>query len=261
MKTKHTILSEKELNLLENLIAKYGNIIDFQKFYGEVKTFLSRQEAANLAAKLKKNGWLVQIKKGVYAITSLASHGFTDISPFVIARTFVNNSYVSFEAAMSYYNLFDQMVRSIISVTPLKPRLFDFQNLNYRFVKIKEEFFYGFKDVDFEGYKSQIAELEKIFLDYLYFRNDSYSLNIFWEKINLGRNKIDFGKMVEYAMNYPITTKRKLGFLLDRLGENTQILIDSLHKKGYSRLTKNSRKFNNKWRIYYEDRFDYTPSA
>jgi hypothetical protein len=128
-------------------------------------------------------------------------------------------------------------------------------------VKIKEELFYGFKDVDIEGYRSQIAELEKIFLDYLYFRNDSYSLNIFWEKINLGRNKIDFGKMVEYAMNYPITTKRKLGFLLDRLGENTQILIDSLHKKGYSRLTKNSRKFNNKWRIYYEDRFDYTPSA
>ncbi|MDH4217367.1 MAG: hypothetical protein OEY18_13585 [Candidatus Aminicenantes bacterium] len=261
MKTIHTILSEKELDLLENLIAKHGDIIDFQKFYGEVRTFLSRQEAANLATKLKKNGWLVQIKKGIYAIASLASHGFTNVSPFVIARTLVSNSYVSFEAALSYYNLFDQMVRSIISVTPLKPRLFEFQNLNYRFVKIKEELFYGFKNVDIEGYRSQIAELEKIFLDYLYFRNDSYSLNIFWEKINLGRNEIDFGKMIEYAMNYPVTTKRRLGFLLDKLGENTKILIDFLNKKGYSRLTKNSSKFDNKWRIYYEDRFDYTPSA
>ena len=132
MKTKHTILSEKELNLLENLIAKYGNIVDFQNFYSEVSTFLSRQEAVNLVAKLKRNGWIVRIKKGVYAIASLTSHGFSDISPFVIARTLVNNSYVSFEAALGYYNLFDQMVKSVISVTPLKPRTFEFQNLNYR---------------------------------------------------------------------------------------------------------------------------------
>jgi len=32
-------------------------------------------------------------------------------------------------------------------------------------------------------------------------------------------------------------------------------------EKGYSRLTKNSNKFNNKWRIYYEDRFDQARSA
>ena len=117
------------------------------------------------------------------------------------------------------------------------------------------------KDVNIEGYRAQIAELEKIFLDYLYFRKDTYSFHIFWEKINLGRSEIDFGKMIEYAMEYPVTTKRKLGFLLDRLGENTKILIDSLHKKGYSHLTKNSNKFNNKWRIYYEDQFDYTLST
>lgn len=261
MKTKHTILSEKELNLLENLIAKYGNIINFENFFLEVSAFLSRQEAVNLVAKLKRNGWIVRIKKGVYAITNLTSHGFSDISPFVIARTLVNNSYVSFEAALSYYNLFDQMVKSVISVTPIKPRAFKFQNFNYRFVKIKERLFYGYKDVIIESYRSQIAELEKIFLDYLYFRNDSYSLHILWEKINLGRNEIDFGKMMEYVMKYPVTTKRRLGFLLDRLGENTKILIDSIHKKGYSRLTKNSTKFDNKWRIYYEDRFDFTPSA
>ena len=261
METKRTILSEKELNLLENLIAKYGNIINFQNFYSEVSTFLSRQEAANLVAKLKRNGWIVRIKKGIYAIASLTSHGFSDISPFVIARTLVNNSYVSFEAALAYYNLFDQMVKSVISVSPLKPRAFEFQKLNYQFVKVKKKLFFGYRDVDVEGYRSQIAELEKIFLDYLYFRNDTYSLHIFWEKINLGRNMINFGKMMEYAMHYPVTTKRRLGFLLNRLGEDTKILFDSLHKKGYSYLTKNSRKFNNKWRIYYEDRFDYTHSA
>jgi len=261
MRTKHTILSEKELNLLENLISKHGNIINFKQFYSEAKAFISRQGAINLAMKLKENGWLVPIKKGVYAITSISSHGFTDISPFVIAKILVNESYISFEAGFNYYDLFDQMVKSILSITPLKPRLYHFQDLNYRFVKIKRSLYFGFRDVDFNGYKSQIAELEKVFLDYLYYKNDSYSIDIFWEKLNSGKDKIDFEKMINYSLKFPLTTKRKLGFLLDRLGENTQILMDAVHKKGYSRLTKNSNKFNNKWRIYYEDRFDHARSA
>ena len=54
MVTKHTILSEKELNLLESLIANHGNIIEFKNFYDQAKSFLSRQEAINLVMKLKK---------------------------------------------------------------------------------------------------------------------------------------------------------------------------------------------------------------
>jgi len=257
MGTKHTILSEKELILLENLIANHGNIIEFKHFYDESKSFLSRQEAINLVLKLKKNGWLIPIKKGIYAIADLSTHGFADISPLAIARTLINDSYVSFEAALSYYDLFDQLVKSIISITPRKPRFYHFQDLNYRFMKIKDLLYFGFKEINIEGYKAHIAELEKIFLDYLYYRNDSYSMDLIWEKLNKGKDQINLDKIVEYSMQFPLTTKRKLGFLLDKLGINTQILIKAVHKKGYSLLTKNSKKFNKKWRIYYEDRFDY----
>lgn len=258
MGTKHTILSEKELILLESLIANHGNIIEFKHFYDESKSFLSRQEAINLVLKLKKNGWLIPIKKGIYAIADLSTHGFAGISPLAIARTLINDSYVSFEAALSYYDLFDQLVKSIISITPRKPRSYHFQDLNYRFLKIKQNLFFGFKEINIEGYKAQVAELEKIFLDYLYYRNDSYSIDLIWEKLNKGKDQINFDKMVDYSRQFPLTTKRKLGFFLDKLGINTQKLIKAVHKKGYSLLTKNSKKFNKKWRIYYEDRFDHT---
>lgn len=261
MVTKRTILSEKELNLLESLIANHGNIIEFQNFYDQVKSFLSRQEAINLVMKLKKNGWLIPIKKGVYAIADISSHGFTNISPLTIARILVNESYVSFETAFNYYDLFEQMIKNIISISPKSPRSYHFQDLNYKFLKIRSQLYFGFKRISIEGHKAQVAELEKAFLDYLYFRNDSYSIDLIWEKLNKGKEQVNFEKMVDYSMKFPLTTKRKLGFLLDKLGKNTQKLTKAIHRKGYSRLTKNSKKFNNKWRIYYEDRFDYSLST
>lgn len=261
MKTKHTLLSEKELNLLENLIASHGNIVNFNQFFNEVKDSSSRQEARNLAMKLRENGWLVPLKKGLYYITSLSSHGFANISPLLIANILRPESYISFEAALSYHNLFNQMIKTYISVTPHRPRSYTFQDLNYKYVKIKKSFYFGFKEIEIHGHRSKIAELEKAFLDFLYYRNDSYSMDIFWEKINLGKDQIDFKKMIIWSMKFHLTTKRKLGFFLDKLGENTQKLADAVHKKGYSRLTKNSKKFNNKWRLYYEDRFDHSITA
>jgi len=261
MKTKHTLISEKELHLLESLIASYGNIINFNQFFNEVKDSLSRQEALNLVMKLRQNGWLISVKKGLYFITSLSSHGFANISPLLIANILRPESYISFDAALNYHNLFNQMIKTYISVTPQRPRSYHFQDLNYRYVKIKEALYFGFKEIEIEGLKSKIAELEKVFLDYLYYRNDSYSMDIFWEKINLGKDQINFKKMIKMSMKFPLTTKRKLGFFLDKLGKNTQKLADSVHKNGYSWLTKNSKNFNNKWRLYYEDRFDHSLTA
>ncbi len=36
MSTKKTILSEKEFNLVENLISEYGVIVDFEQIFGQL---------------------------------------------------------------------------------------------------------------------------------------------------------------------------------------------------------------------------------
>lgn len=257
MKTKHTILSERELELLENLIARYGNIASFENFSAETKVFLSKQEAYNLVSKLIRNGWLIPIKKGIYAITDLTTHNFVSLSPLVVANVLNKNSYVSFEAALSYYNLFEQMIKTTTSVTTTRPRLCHFQNFDYRFVKVKKNLYFGFRIVTVEGHYANIAELEKTILDFLYFRSDSYTIDLLLEVLIKAKTKIDFNKLITYARKFPLATKRKLGFLLDLLGVNTHRLLSTISKKGYSRLTRNSKKFNAKWRLYYEDRFDH----
>ncbi len=75
MQTKRTILSEKEAELLDGLIAAYGVLVDFDQIYTELSGSMSRQAAANLVSKLSRNGWLVRLKKGTYFIAGQRIQG------------------------------------------------------------------------------------------------------------------------------------------------------------------------------------------
>lgn len=256
MHTKHTILSERELRLLESLILHYGTIVTFDNIYNEMKKSISRQGCYDLISKLCRNGWLIRIKRGVYAIASLESHSFTNISPLIIAQIFLSDSYVSFEYALNHYGIFDQLPKAVNSVTPLKSKKYQFQGIDYEFTKCKKELFFGYKEVTMEGKLARIGELEKVILDYLYFRNDTYSMDLVLEKLKDAKNLIDFKKLIQFTQRYSVTVKRRLGFLLDLIGvDSTKLQREIKTKGGYSKLTKNSNIFNSKWRIYYEGRF------
>lgn len=256
MVIKHTILSKKELDILEKIIANLGNIAYFDAIKELLGKAYSYDELRKQISLLSKRGWLVRIKRGVFAVASLESHNFANISPLVLASIFVPDSYVSFELALNHYGLFDQLPKRVISVTPNKPKKFNFQNAEYLFSKIKPNLYFGFREVSIDNQKANIAELEKVVLDYLYFRNDTYSVDFLLEKLRENRADFDFNKLQKYALKYPLFVKRRLGFLLDLIDVDSDKLHQKVRKKsGYSKLTKNSNKFNAKWRLYYEDRF------
>ena len=73
------------------------------------------------------------------------------------------------------------------------------------------------------------------------------------EKIGEMKEVINLKRIIEYAASYPVSTQRRLGYLLDLC----EIKSDSLHEQvkiiaGYAKLTKDSNQFNAKWRIYYD---------
>jgi len=253
---KHTILSRKELAILEKIIANYGNIVRFNEIEKLVGDDYSYDELKNEVSFLVKRGWLVRIKQGVYAVASLESHNFANISPLVIANVLAPDSYVSFECALNYYGLFDQLSNRIIGVNTKTTKEFTFQDQVYRFLNVKPELFFGFQEVSINNQTAKVAELEKAILDYLYFRNDTYSYELILEKLKENKDGFDFGKLKKYGLRYSLSVKRRLGFLLDLVGvESDELLFESKQRGGFSKLTKDSNKFNAKWRIYYEDRF------
>ena len=255
MASKNTILTEKRLKDIEDIIASFGRIVSTDDIYKTLGGKYSKFVLKKRIYELREKGWLIPLKRGLYFISDISSRGFVNISPFIIASAFDKNSYISLDSALSFYGLFEQMLRTTSSVTSLKSKKYVFQDNTYRYLKINEKLYFGFKTENLEGYYVKVAELEKVVLDYLYFKNDTYSIDLLLEKLQKAKDRLDFKKLFDYARRFPKTTRRKLGFILDLLKIDTEELHKDIEMKGYSKLTPNSKKFNAKWRLYYEDRF------
>ena len=255
MTTKNTILTEKRLKDIEDIIASAGRIVTAKSVYRALSKKYSRLVLKKRLYELKERGWLVPLRRGLYFVSDISSRGFVNVSPFVIAAAFNENSYISMDSALSFYGLFEQSLRTTSSVTPYKSKKYAFQGSTYRYMKIRKQLYFGFKSANAEGYYFKIAELEKVILDYLYFKNDTYSMDLLIEKLKKAKDRLDTVKLFGYAKKFPEATRRKLGFIMDLLKMDTEELRRSVGKEGYSRFTPRSKRFNAKWRLYYEDRF------
>ncbi|SRR6266702_1003402 len=263
MVTKNTMLSANDLSLLEGIVIKYGKIVftddlreDLEKRTG--KTY-SEQGLRNRVAELAKRGWLIRLKRGVYlVVTDISSLGMSDVSDYVIAMTLNNRAYISFEAALQYHGMFDQRLSTIDSVTRVRTRAYQVKgNKAYRFLHIKQDLYdFGQMQIktDYIAQRIVIAEAEKALLDMLYFRTDTLTANSVLEKLNDYRSELDFGKLKHYALNYSTTMIRRVGFLLDQIGVDTEVLLsDKIKSNTYSKLGSTTETFNAKWRLYYDD--------
>jgi predicted transcriptional regulator of viral defense system len=250
-----TILSRKDLEILEAIIVNYGYIASLL----EIESLFSNLSYDELHRRLKflvKRGWLIRIKQGYYAVANLESHSFSNVSPLAITKVFVPNSYVSFEFALNYHGFFDQLPNKVTAVTPLKSKKYRFQNLDYIFVKGKPEMMTGYVEITIDGQKARVAEVEKALLDLLHFRKDSYTVSLVLETLREAGTELNPIKLADFAKLYPVTVQRRIGFLLDVAGIDSGKLYENIkNAPGFARLTKNSTKFNAKWRLYYEDRF------
>jgi predicted transcriptional regulator of viral defense system len=256
MTQNNTILSEKESILLENLIAKYGLFVNFDQIYAELGQDYTRQKAKKTVIKLTKNGWLVRIKKGVYYITNLESRGFAGASVLVIAQAIMDESYVSFEAALQHHGVFDQHARMVTSVCLKKKADKTIQGITYRFIKVSGKNFYEWEETQIEGRTVKVATLEKAILDMIQSQRSIHSLDLVLEKLKEYKENFDFDKLNDLAKNQSITVQKILGFLLDKAGIDSGSIQESLKdNEGASFMTKDSDVFSGKWNLYYHNHF------
>jgi predicted transcriptional regulator of viral defense system len=252
MNLKRTILSESELNLIEDLIAKYGQIVTFEQIAAYLQERMNRQVTNNLVNKLAKNGWLVRIKRGTYAISSLETRSFLAVPAYKVAQVIEEDSYISFEAALQYHGMYDQMLKTYKSVSLKKQAEKTVQNITYKYMNFNQKLFFGWKNEKAEGYTVKIAEAEKAILDMLYRTRSDYLVETTVDVMKNFRNKLDVKKLSDYSAAYDISLQKVAGFLMDRLGFETGIIYERVgHRRNKSYITKASAIFNAKWRLYY----------
>ncbi|MBI4651701.1 type IV toxin-antitoxin system AbiEi family antitoxin domain-containing protein [Candidatus Desantisbacteria bacterium] len=253
---KKTILSEKELSLIEEIIVRYGLVTTFEQIYGILEKQITRQSAKNLINKLTKNGWLVRIKKGTYAISSLESRGFLETHTFKVAQILVQDSYISFAAALQHHGMFDQMLKTVTSVSLKRYQTKEVQGTIYKFINTKSKLFFGWENTSIENSIVKIATSEKAMLDILQFSRDRYAVDLVAEILREHRKQIDFDRLNSFVEKYSRVVQRVIGFLFDNLS------IDSGHlyhltemDNSSSYMTTGSKIFNAKWRLYYPEGF------
>lgn len=253
---KNTILSENDAQLLEKALLRYGRILTIGDLMSVFQGRYSSFSAHNRINLLTSLGWLRRIKRGLYLIIdSLVARSQIDVPLTSIANALMRDSYISLSHALNYYQLFDQYSPTVVSITFTANKKYLFDNYIFRYLKVKKNMYFGFTEKIVDGKKVRIAEAEKALIDYLYLDKSFESVNLVFEKLKEYSQELDLKKLQKYALRSGLTISRKIGFMLDQLG------LDSTHLHGIicknrsiSKLTAESKSFNAKWRLYYDNR-------
>jgi predicted transcriptional regulator of viral defense system len=253
---KNTILSKKDDFMIEEAIARHGRIVSFDQLYAILKPDHSLAAAQNRVSRLSKLGWLMRIKKGLYVVVSdIGSRNIEDVSLHSVAQALNKNSYISFENALRFHGMFDQMLSTLGAVTFDRARCYKIKDAEVRFFKIKKLLYFGFSQERSDVGLVNMAHKEKALLDILYFRSNAYYAGLVWEKLNEYKSALDLSLLKEYALRFNFDVIRQIGFFLDRLGVGTDELWRRVHgKTSYGRMTHDAKEFNAKWRLYFEHR-------
>lgn len=254
---KQTILSTKQSELLENLIIKHSQIVTFNQILSEAKNTWDYKQTKNLITKLVTNGWLIRIKKGLYAISDLSSRGFLSLSPYNVANLLVTDSYVSFESALQQHGMFDQLTNKTFSISLKRYKTVILNSTEYSFIKTKSEYYFGWQDIVIDNQNTRIATAEKALIDIINFHKSQYTIDLVIEKLLEHKKDLDLDLLNKYLTQFSSTTVKIFGLIFDFIGINSDELYKTVkNKRGTHWMLPNDTKFNSKWRLYYNPYFD-----
>ncbi len=238
----------KDLKLIEQILINEGRIVKQKQLLSYLSCYSDKNKKIS---SLINKGFLVKLKKGTYYIAKIGSLGFTSISNYIIANIIGEKSYVSFESALKYHGLFDQGIKKYKSISLAQYIAKKLEETTYEYVKVKNDIFFGFNIENVDGGNAKIAHVEKALLDMLEYNRTINTVSIVLEKFNVYGNEIKFSRLNKYAKSFSQTTIKTLGLLLDLSEIDSTNLEKLVKKESTSRMLKDTDKFSNKWRLYY----------
>ena len=110
-------------------------------------------------------GYIKKIIRGYYVFADLK---LDENVLFEIANRIYSPSYISFEMALSCYQMIPESVYSLTSATSRKTMIFKTNVGDFIYRTIRPRLLFGYKLVDYNERRFKIAEPEKALLDYFY---------------------------------------------------------------------------------------------
>jgi predicted transcriptional regulator of viral defense system len=259
------------LNLLQ-VLADQGLFIFT---VGEAKTAAARIGISDnyllqVLSHLEKAGWIIRLRRGLYAGTGSLPGG-VQVHPFAVATRLVEPSAISHWSAMSYHGLTDQIPRIVTAYTPQKvvtPTMrpsgvkiggkhsWDVWGERYEYVTVIPDHFFGIEDVWVdERFRIPITDKERTILETFVSPRLFGGIGEALATLEGHIHELDLEKLAGYSVRYgKASAIKRVGWALERLGAPSEF-VDPLEKipiKGFRLLdpTRPRRGFyDQKWMI------------
>lgn len=223
---------------------------------------LPSSKAAKMLARWAKQGWLSRVRQGLYVPVPLEART-TDVAledPWLIAERLYSPCYIGGWTAAEYWGLTEQIFRTIIVLTTLKPRNRRprIRGVEFLLRTIPTKTLFGTKPVWRGQVKVNVANPTRTILDMLadpaLGGGSRPTVDVFRNYI--GSDKKNTKLLIEYAdrLGNGAVFKR-LGFITERFAPNEQALIQGCRArltKGNARLDPSlpADKLVSAWRLW-----------
>lgn len=258
------IPKSKKLRLIQYIIKNGIRVFRRHELEEKVRELqINYQGFGVLLHDLCKEGWFIQLKKGVYMVANTV----TPIYEQEIAMVLVNGpTMVSHSSAFRYHKLTDQVsnkiqittINSIFvpqTVSSNKKAAIKIKGTVYEFVRIDKNKFFGAEDAWIGDGSFKVTDLERTLLDGLShpqycggWLEVVYAYKEFFKRVKLD-------KIIAYALKMDVAVSRRLGWILDNCLDVKLEQIKCLAQKerGGYRLLDPGRtsigEYDNNWKV------------
>lgn len=200
---------------------------------------------------LRRNGWIVSLRRGLYALSSPVP-GVTPAHEFEVAMALVHPAAISHWSALHHHGLTEQAPRKIFVLTTTEVSVPRMRNANtkltrvgfpvgdtlYQFVQVNPERYFGTEKVWVDEARVTITDPERTLLDGLSMPQYCGDFAEVLHAFELRGDYLDLERIIEYAFKLDTATAKRLGWVLQHQGVNPARLhpLAELPIKGYRKL-------------------------
>lgn len=157
-------LSQQETDFLTTFAASGKRIFTLDQ---AVEYFQSKNTAKNTLHRLTRKKWLQRLDRGLYLIIPLEAgpERQWSESAYIIASYLITPGAIAYWSALRFWNLTEQIPYSQFIQTTKRKQPVTIQGVQYRFVTVREQYFFGVQERNIEGLTVSVTDREKTLLD------------------------------------------------------------------------------------------------
>lgn len=232
-------LSNREQQLLSRLSSQNKSIITIKDIQNTIN--VSYDTARKFAKNLADKKWLDRLERGTYLIVPLSAgeEGIYTEHEFIIGTSLVEEGYISYWSALDHFGWTEQTPMTVFIATPKQKQDREIHGVQYKFVTITDEKYFGFEQYPIESHRVPIAVPEKVLVDCADHPEYCGGIRELAKALYNARSELDYDQLVEFLERQGNGAAiKRLVFLADtlRIDLPDRRWLESQFTTGYSKL-------------------------